>query len=133
MSTGKQQHLPAPLAKAERRFGRWRKTRQGNRRIPDSLWALAVARARAYGLARTARVLHLDYYGLKKRLEQDTAAPGRSNVVNGAAFVELTPPVSGVSECLVELEDDSGAKMRIHLKGNKIPDLVALGRSFWGG
>ena len=133
MSTGKQRDIPAPLATAERRFARWRGTRQGRTRIPGSLWALAVTRARAYGIAQTARILRLDYYGLKKRVEQETAAPCASDVVDGATFVELTPPLSSMSECLVELEDDSGAKMRIHLKGNTLPDLVALGRSFWGG
>ncbi len=133
MSTGKQRDIPAPLATAERRFARWRKTRQKRTHIPNSLWALAVTRARTYGVAQTARILRLDYYRLRKRVEQETAAPCASDVVDGATFVELTPPVRDVSECLVELEDNSGAKMRIHLKGTKLPDLVALGRSFWGG
>ncbi len=47
--------------------------------------------------------------------------------------VELTPPMSGgVGECILELEDPGGAKMRVHVKGVEAPDLAALSRSFWG-
>ena len=35
-------------------------------------------------------------------------------------------------ECILELEDVAGAKMRIHIKGMEAPDLAALSRSFWG-
>jgi hypothetical protein len=31
----------------------------------------------------------------------------------------------------LELEDASGAKMRIHLHGAEAPDLTTLSRSFW--
>ena len=34
-------------------------------------------------------------------------------------------------ECVLEVENDDGVKMRIHLKGVAMPDLVALSRSFW--
>jgi hypothetical protein len=47
-------------------------------------------------------------------------------------FLELIPPLSaGVSECIMELENGAGAKMRVHLKGMASPDLVALSQSFW--
>lgn len=50
-----------------------------------------------------------------------------------ATFVELAPSVSVCSrECILELEDPSGAKMRVHVKGVEAPDLTALCRSFWG-
>jgi hypothetical protein len=47
-----------------------------------------------------------------------------------APFLELVPPLSA-SECLLELENAAGAKMRVHLKGVASPDLAALSRSFW--
>ena len=51
-----------------------------------------------------------------------------------ATFVELPAPVQpGAGECILELEDPGGAKMRVHLKGVEAPDLAALSRSFWGG
>jgi hypothetical protein len=32
----------------------------------------------------------------------------------------------------LELENASGAKMRIHLQGPETPDLASLSQSFWG-
>ena len=52
---------------------------------------------------------------------------------NGIAFLELAAPVAtGSGECILELENADGAKMRVHLKGVEAPDLAALSRSFWG-
>ena len=49
-----------------------------------------------------------------------------------AAFLELpSPPVVQANECIIEFEDGAGASMRMHLKGSELPDLLALGRSFW--
>jgi len=131
MSTRRTRNLPAQLERTRRRFERWRRSRKGRSPIPDVLWASAVKAAGAYGLHRTAKVLRLDYYSLKKHVE----AAGSRRVSKGeavATFVELAPPTSGTSrECILELEDPCGAKMRIHLKGAAVPDLAALSRSFW--
>jgi hypothetical protein len=93
-----------------------------------------------YGLHRTARALRLDYYALKKRIERATSVNG-SNAAAPAAvsrtevvtpFLELVPPLSaGSNECVLELENAAGAKMRVYLKGVASPDLAALSRSFW--
>jgi len=83
--------------------------------------------AERYGTCRTAKALRLGYYSLKERVEREAA-------VNKATFLELplpSPTVAG--ECLLEWEDTAGAKMRVHLKGVAVPDLVALSRSFWEG
>ena len=45
--------LPAGLEGVQRRFERWRRTRRGHARIPDSLWAAAVKAAGRHGLHRT--------------------------------------------------------------------------------
>ena len=47
-------------------------------------------------------------------------------------FEWSAPPWPGGGECVLELEDPGGAKMRVHLKGVQAPDLAALSRSFWG-
>ena len=105
--------LPTRLEQTCRRFDRWRRTRQGRSRIPEALWTAAVKAAEGYGLARTSRVLRLDYYAFKKRVEAS-----RSHCASGpeaaATFVELAAPVSASPrECLLELEDPGGARMRI--------------------
>ena len=132
--------LPARLAAVQRRFQAWRRTHEPCSRIPEPLWRSAVRMAGVYGLHRTARALRLDYYALKKRVEQGTAVNDSTAAVPAAVskaeamspFLELVAPVSaGAGECILELENAAGAKMRVHLKGVASPDLAALSRSFW--
>ncbi len=147
MAGRRHREIPAALTRGRDCFEGWRRTRQAGTRIPDELWSLAVKLADHHGLSRTASVLGLDYYSLKKRV-----AAGNSGVtsvpsafVEGSAssdsssarpaFLELSSlPSPGVSgECVVEFADGTGASLRIHLSGCQTPDLVALGRSFWSG
>jgi len=125
---GRQQFkVPVRLARLEQRFSAWRKTRQPGERIPASLWKAAAHCGQDVGLNRTATVLKLDYYSLRKHV--DRLGGARSSQPK---FVEL-PSVPATSDCMIELEDASGAKMRVHLKGGQLPDLLALSRSFWSG
>lgn len=129
MNRRKQSDIPGALARGRVRFEAWRRTRAVGTRIPDRLWTLAVKLAEAHGLNRTASVLRLDYYTLERRVESKT-----SQRCSTPAFVELPPPPAAAScECVIEFEDYSGAALRIHLRGCEVPDLVALGRSFWSG
>jgi len=123
----KRRDVPQPLARGRDRFDGWRRVRKVKTRIPDQLWNLAVKLAVAHGLHRTATVLKLDYYSLKRRVEARNAAATSET----PGFVEFPPPSVTSAECIVEFEDGAGARMRIHLRGGDVPDLVALGRSFW--
>jgi hypothetical protein len=118
--------MPASLARLGQRFAIWRKTRKPGERIPEPLWRAAVKLAATSGMNRTARFLKLDYYSLKKRLDHATSSP-----VPSSAFVELPSPTVVSGECVIEWEDAAGARMRVQLKGQKLPDLLALSRSFW--
>jgi hypothetical protein len=147
MDARKPRDLPARLAGLRQRFEDWRRTHEPRSRIPTSLWGSAVKMAGVYGLNRTARALRLDYYALKKRVERETLVKDGTTLVSDSRdaiaaaklkpevvtpFLELVPPLSaGVSECLLELENAAGAKMRVHLKGVTSPDLAALSQSFW--
>ena len=131
--------VPASLSRLERRFAAWREKRAQGQRIPTSLWKSAVDVAVEHGVSRTASLLKLDYYALKKRVEQNAgsavAQQGPATAGKMAARAEfLELPVAawpGVGECTLELEDAGGAKLRVHLKGFAAPDLTALSRSFW--
>jgi hypothetical protein len=140
MKTATAYDLPARLEALRRRFERWRQTREGRSRIPEVLWTSAVKAAGRYGLNPTARALGLDYKSLQRHVavaagRSDgpirSAKPGREAP---ATFVELASPVvpGGLAECVLELENAGGAKMRIHLKGVPVTDLAALSRSLWG-
>ena len=128
MSGRKVHEMPTPLARGRDRFEAWRRRRELGTRIPERLWKLAVKLASAHGLKRTASVLKLDYGSLKKRVGA-SALQGRSAA---PAFVEIAPPPMGnMGECVIELEDSTGASMRVNLKGYAAPDLMALSSSFW--
>jgi hypothetical protein len=138
--------LPGRLEGVRRRFEQWRRTRTVGSRIPDRLWASAATAAVKYGIFRTAKALGLNHATLKKHIPSQTTASASMSkdgvasqgrpFMDGArsmpAFVELTSfAPSGTCECLLEWEDAGGAKMRVRLQGVGIPDLAALGRSFW--
>ena len=133
MGTKKTRPLPARLEGVQRRFEHWRRTRKVLSRVPEPLWAAAVKMAGRCGIAQTAKMLRVNYNVLKKRVERQAAAVQSEPAENTAAtFLELVPPTRvGCCQCTLELEDASGAKMRIHLHGAAAPDLTALSRSFW--
>ena len=122
--------LPAPLSQAARRFEEWRENRSTHG-IPAELWSLAADLGARFGVSRTARALRVQYYALKKRVDAATASEGDVAVTTFPAFVEiLTAPPAVTSECLVEFDSQSGAKMRIQVQGASAADLVALSRLF---
>ncbi len=126
----KRSDIPKALARGRDRFEAWRRSRKFGARIPDKLWSLAVKLAEAHSVSRTASALMLDYHALKNRVAGKNCN-SRSVV---PTFIELTPsPIAPSTECVVEFEDGSGARMRVHVRGGHVPDLVALGRSFWSG
>jgi hypothetical protein len=119
--------LPKDLVRGRSRFQAWRGRRKVGGRIPQPLWALAVRLVRTYGVSRTAAVLGLDYYGLKKRAEGAASEPQAS----GPAFVELPTPVLASKQCLFELDNGTGTTMRVQLTGYDAADVEALARGFW--
>jgi hypothetical protein len=123
--------MPDGLERIRQRFERWRETREGRPRIPELLWSQAARAAQQFGLHRTCRALRLDYVVLKRRVDVEAdAARGRSRDASHPSFVELVPAGSASgAECVVELEDPSGLRMRIEVKGLVVPDLVTLTRS----
>ena len=120
--------LPADLVRGRSRFQAWRTRRKVGTRIPQSLWAVAVRLAKTHGVCRAATALGLDYYGLKKRTESP-ATPRQSD---GPAFVEFTAPPMVAKRCQVELNNGSGATLRVQLVGYDAADIEALARGFWG-
>ena len=127
MGAGASGEWPKDLLHAWSRFRAWRERRSIGRRIPRPLWVLAVRLAKRHGVSRTAAVLGLDYYSLKKRAEAEAREPAPS----GPAFVELPAPVVLSRQCQFELDNGAGATLRLHLVGYDAADVAALARSVW--
>ena len=113
------------LARLEKRFLRWRRTRSRGKRIPEDLWRAATALARSEGVSPVARALALDYYRLKERAEvQESPADGDE----APSFVELAVDPAG-SGCAPEIEivHKDGARLLIHATsgmGLAVEDLI---------
>lgn len=122
-----------PLSRLAARFEEWRSMPKRSKKIPQELWQAAVDLSKEYSINQISKALRLSYTDLKKRVESENKEnlPLIKTQPN-MKFVELDleKPVS-ISEYTVEMEDGSGAKMRIHLRGRTDLDLYELGRTFW--
>ena len=116
--------VPAEIEEAQLQFENWRRERKRGQRIPQSLWATAVELVKQHGVWATARALHLDHNGLKRRVRS-----GEDEEKSGG-FVELISQGAMRCTCTVEMEDARGARMRIELKG-AAADVTELSRTFW--
>jgi len=84
--------------------------------------------AERHGLAPTARLLKVDYYSLKRRLEEEPSKP---------RFIELgqlgsLASAPEESEWSIEVEERRGVKLRVQYKGPQAPDLGLLRSRDWG-
>jgi hypothetical protein len=127
MATREYDGLPPDLLRVRSRFQAWRQRRKAGDRIPQRLWALAVRLVNKHGVSRTATVLGVDYYSLKKQAEAATNEPR----VRGPAFVELPAPILSGKQCLLELDNRAGASMRLQLVGYDAAEVEALARGLW--
>ena len=119
------------LEKAKRRFDAWRRSHRWLGRIPNELWRLAADTAALHGVEATARRLLVDPARLKQWLPVVQPAEAAADALQ---FLEFPPLVVGpTAECTLELEDTSGRKLRILLKGPATTQVVALGWMLWKG
>ena len=128
------------LAQLKMQFDQWRAGRKVGQRIPLQLWASAVAAAVEHGAYRVAVELRLDYAVLKRRAAAAPANAPANTPTNQVTprFVELfaaagpmTAQRTSRPECVVEMANARGAKMRVELNGQALADLPALCGAFW--
>jgi hypothetical protein len=119
-------------------FCLWREGRRRGDRIPAPLWSAAVDMALEVGVSRVANKLRLNTVFLNKRLaaaagqpQSDAAEPEFVELLTVPAAPARTPVV-GVHECVVELHNARGAKMRVELNAAGLAGLAHLCRAFWG-
>ena len=118
------------LREVKEQFKNWRKTRKSPRPIPVNLWAAAVSLTSKYSISQISRELVLDYSTLKKRaaIKKKDAAVS----TNPPDFIEVNlESAAAVAECIVEMQDIAGAKMRMHFRGKSDFDFLELAKAFW--
>lgn len=121
------------LQHVEKRFCVWRRNRKRGEKIPIALWQAAVELAEQYSLDEISAALALDRERLEKRVE--AASCGQSRSIGEAAaaghrrFMEVgTLSTSYPDECTVEVEDGTGKKFRMHLRGNRCAQALEIAR-----
>jgi hypothetical protein len=130
MARGGRRQAPV-LDEVRAQFEQWRQTRQGKARIPDELWAAAIAVAQREGCNRTAAALHLEGGKLRKLMlaagAAPTAAPKRTVP---PTFLEFITPAGNAAEYTIEMERRKGT-LRVHCKGVTAAQLAELSRALW--
>jgi hypothetical protein len=124
---------PDPLSRLAARMEAWRSGPKKSRRIPQELWQAAVNLSKEYTINQISKALRLSYTDLKKRVEaEDKEDLPLIKTQPDMKFIKLgvESPVAA-PECIVEMEDGSGAKMRIHLRGRTDLDIYEISRTFW--
>jgi hypothetical protein len=121
---------PPSLSEVKEQFKNWRRTRKSHRPIPEKLWQAAVSLTAKHTLSQISKELVVDYTALKKRVpikKKNTAAK-----MSPADFIELKlDPPAALLECIVDMEDNLGAKMRMHIRGKTDFDILQLAKAFW--
>jgi hypothetical protein len=131
----------AALEKARQLFADWRKTKTARTRIPKNLWQTAANLYHRHGMSinKIASCLSLNYSTLKANIFENPPAAielsdDQSPVIDAEPpmFIELAPPCAH-SDCVIEMENRSGAKMRVCFRGRADPGMLDLGRYFLAG
>ena len=131
--------IPQQLLDAIEKFKAWRQSRSSGSRIPPGMWQLAIKMAGQVGVHRAARALALDYYSLARRVREQQHQPANEKslvcpTATPVSFVELSAAMpSSVTECLIELEDRSGKRIKMQLRGVDNATLTTLGCRLWRG
>jgi len=123
---------PEPsLSDVKERIDHWRTTREKPGPMPEALWAAAADLSKVHSVSKIANTLSLNYTALKNRVHPEQMD---HPVVkeHPPAFIELgIGQAPSISECMVEMENTAGAKMRMHFRGKTDVDLLELADAFW--
>ena len=119
------------LSEVMERIEEWRKTPNSPRRMPEELWDAAVNLTKDYSIHRVSKTLRVNYRALKQRVHPDNKDSAAIET-HSPTFIELgIGQPSSLAECIIEMEDGTGAKMKMHFRGSTNLDLLELGKAFW--
>jgi len=120
-------------------FDLWRGTRTTGKRIPPELWSGAVGLVARHGVYRVARALSLDYAVLKRRVALTGAdrrpaqqEPSEPKFVEMFVATSTSAPAAPAAraECVVELVNARGTKMRVEFSAAGMAGLAVLCNAF---
>ena len=117
------------LSEVKDLFEVWRQNREKRRPMPEELWEAAVSLSEKHSLHQISKALRLNHTALKMRVCPEKASTPKQPI---STFIELEVPRETVmAECVIEMEDGAGGKMRMQFRGKTDFDLLELGKAFW--
>lgn len=121
------------LEEIREQFIAWRSRRRSSREpIPDALWEAAVRLAEEYSIGRISKVLSLGHSDLKRRVQAHGDNGYKEEKGGSYRFVEFALDKPGsASECVMEMEDTKGGKLKVHMKGGISFNLLEVAEAFW--
>lgn len=121
----------AALARLTEQVGAWRQSRAKAGRMPEPLWAEAVALARQLGVNTVRNALGLNYGALRERVERKAgrAVPASFVELSGAQVLGAAPAATGA---VVEVADTDGARLTVRLDAGTVLDVARLVEAFRG-
>ena len=119
------------LHEVAEQFTQWRQSRTNPRgaRIPEALWAEAIALADVLPPTRVARHLKLKPHALQRRRGDHGRPPVTPQPAQSPVFVEVTPEPRPRGGTAVEIQRPDGTCLRITY-GDAAPALGALVQAF---
>lgn len=103
------------LSQVAEQFAQWRQSRPNPRgaRIPEPLWAEAIALAEVLPPTRVARHLGIKPHALKQRRGDRDSPAVSSRPARSTAFVEVTTEATRMETTEVEVQRPDGTRLRI--------------------
>jgi hypothetical protein len=119
------------LEEVRDQFEDWRRTRKNRRDpIPPRLWKAAVKLAGSYSIHSISKALRLNYSDLKDHVDEQFAAD-EVKALPAAGFIDLGCGQSFFeSECLLEMQNACGLKMKMSVRGKVDFNLLQLAKAF---
>lgn len=122
------------LEEVRRQFEAWRETKTPGSRIPEALWDAAVILCEQHPRSKVALTLRLNATALKNQIAIRQVNDESPAVVEPASLIEfsLPAPHHHRPDCVVEMENRQGDRMKIYWTDPPPTHLVTLSRAFLG-
>ena len=120
------------LEEVRKQFENWRRERKKGGRIPQRLWQAAAGLSDRHSVGKIATALVLDHGRLKQRIAAPGLLCGESERRAGTEieFVSIGTMATTQAD-VVELEDGSGRRLKVHLVGAGSARLIEVAKALW--
>jgi hypothetical protein len=106
------EHLEIALCRLKEKFFAMRQPGGRRKRVPDTLWAEAIALSRRLTPSRVVKELRLNFYSFKRRIELSGLAPAFAELEVPPPPTVATPQASNTS-LVAEVIRPDGAVLRV--------------------